>query len=119
MAGDWGKVELETPDKPEVYQLARLLKIHPDEAFGACVRFWFWCNKVSENGTLLGTQPVDIDARFRRPGFAQALVDVGWLRSDAENCHVPSYDRHNSKNAKTRALSGERQKKHRSEKEKP
>ena len=40
MAGDWIKIEENTPDKPEVHKMASILGIDPDAVVGKLVRVW-------------------------------------------------------------------------------
>ena len=122
MAGDWIKLEKSTIDKPEIGRIADALEIDPDEALGKCIRFWAWCdeqletchaNSVTETGqTSRGDRDTrhaikvtkkHIDRVTYRPGFADALLAVGWLESAGDGFAVPNFDRHNGKTAKTRA----------------
>ncbi len=79
MAGDWIKVEKATARKPEVLALASILQIHPDHAFGLCVRFWFWCDDNLKTGHAQRVTTVTLDYVVGHTGFADALVQVGWL----------------------------------------
>lgn len=110
---EWIKVEKATARKPEVLRLADLLGVHPDHAFGLCVRFWFWCDDNLSTGHAPGVTNVTLDAAFGHPGFATALITVGWLRVRDGSLEVPNFDRHLSASAKSRALSGERKRKER------
>lgn len=122
MAGDWIKVEKSTARKPEVLRIADILGIHPDHAFGLCVRFWQWCDDQLTDGHARGVTIVTLDSVFGHAGFVPALVEVGWLLarngaasgSPVGSLEVPHFDRHLSESAKNRALSGERKKKQRS-----
>lgn len=113
MAGDWIKIEKATARKPEVLQLADILQIHPDHAFGLCVRFWGWCDDQMTIGHAPRVTNVTLDAVFGHAGFVTALITVGWLRVRDGSLEVPNFDRHLSDSAKNRALSGERKKKQR------
>lgn len=116
MAGDWLKVEKNTPSKPEILRIACELGIEPDLAFATCFRFWCWCDDNLENGNAVGVTDVMLDALLKRHGFATALVNVGWLRVRNGSLEVPNYDRHLSENAKKRGLSQQRTAKSRSRK---
>lgn len=121
MAGDWIKVEKSTARKPEVLRLSDLLGIHPDQAFGLCVRFWSWCDDHMTDGHAQSVTNVTLDTAFGHAGFSSALIEVGWLRvrsSAAEgspgcSLEVPHFDRHLSESAKNRALSANRKQKQR------
>lgn len=114
MAGDWIKVEKCTARKPEVLRLAELLSIHPDHAFGLCVRFWFWCDDQLDSCHAQNVTNVTLDYTVGHTGFATALVEVGWLRARNGSLEVPNFDRHLSDSAKKRADSLRRKQKQRS-----
>lgn len=111
MAGEWIKVELATPDKPEVLRLSRILGIDKDAVFGKLIRLWAWFDKNSVDGVVDGVVDADIDSLCFQPGFATALVSVKWLEIDtaAERITLPNFERHNGESAKKRALKTERQ----------
>lgn len=113
MAGDWIKVEKATARKPEILRLAESLSIHPDHAFGLCIRFWSWCDDQLTTGHAPGVTNVTMDAVIGHAGFSAALVSVGWLRVRDGSLEVPNFDRHLSDSAKTRGLSGKRKDKQR------
>lgn len=112
MAGDWIKVEKATARKPEVLTIAAELGIHPDHAFGLCVRFWSWCDDHMSDANARGVSGSLVDALLERSGIATALVKVGWLRVRDGSLEVPNFDRHLSQSSKTRALTKERVAKH-------
>lgn len=111
MAGDWLKVEKATPRKPEVLLLSVALNIHPDHAFGVCFRFWSWCDDQVSDGKINGLSESLIDATVDRPGFAQALISIGWLKVREGSLLIPNFDRHLSHSAKTRAEAAIRKRK--------
>ena len=114
MAGDWIKVETATVDKPEIFQIADMLDMDPDEAFGKCVRFWIWADQQSRNGHALNVTKKYLDRVCHRDGFTDALEKVGWLQRDGDTFDVPNFDRHNGKTAKQRALATKRKQNERS-----
>lgn len=114
MAADWIKVEKTTSRKPEVLRIAELLHIHPDHAFGLCVRFWFWCDDQLSSGNAPSVTNVTLDCVVGRDGFADALLNVGWLRVRNGSLEVPNFERHLSQSAKSRALAAGRADAHRS-----
>lgn len=116
MAGDWIKVEKATARKPEVIALAEALSIHPDHAFGLCVRFWSWCDDHIEDGHARGVTKTGLDLSFGVTGLADALEKVGWLRDRNGALEVPHFDRHMSQSAKNRALASERKRAERAKK---
>ena len=115
MAGDWVKVEVATPEKPEVRRLARLLGMERYAVFGRLVKFWSWADANSVDGRVDGVASSDVDDVVEAAGFAEALRKVGWLEfdDDAEMVRVPNFDRHSGKSAKNRALKADRQRRYR------
>jgi len=115
MAGDWIKVEKATARKPEVLRIAAMLSIHPDHAFGLCIRFWSWCDDQLNKANAVGVTELLLDSVVERNGFASALLEVGWLQARNGSLTVPNFDRHLSQSAKQRALTARRVAKHRGE----
>lgn len=114
MAGDWIKVEIHTPDKPEIYAIAELLGIAPDDVFGKCFRVWAWFDAHTTNGKTNGASVSEmlINRIAGVNGFATAMVSVGWLVSDECGLTVAHFDRHNGETAKQRGLTAKRVAKH-------
>lgn len=110
MAGDWIKVEVSTPDKPEVVSMADELGIDQDAVFGKCLRLWIWADSQTEDGYALSVTNVFIDRITFCNGFAQALQNVGWLTVENGKLNLPNFSRHNGKSAKNRANSASRMK---------
>lgn len=108
MAGDWIKIEKDTPDKPEILAIASILNVHPDEAFGKCFRFWRWADSHLVDGNAAGVTESSIDALVGLSGFSRALLNVGWLQTRSGSFVVPRFDRHMSQSAKQRALTANR-----------
>lgn len=113
MAGDWIKVEKDTPDKPEILALAARLGVSQAEAFLACFRAWRWADSHTEDGNVRGVTPALLDTQVGVPGFAEALLEVGWLHARSGSLQFPNFDRHMSESAKKRALTGKRVSRHR------
>jgi hypothetical protein len=112
MAGDWLKVEKDTPDKPEILALASLLSMTSDEAFGKCFRLWRWADSHLLDGNATCVTSSAIDALVGRHGFADALLEVGWLQARNGSLAIPNFDRHISQSAKQRALTAKRVSQH-------
>lgn len=118
MSADWIKVEKTTPGKPEVLGISQILGVHPAHAFGLCVRFWLWCDDQLDRESVTGMSQkfvtnVTLDYVIGHTGFADALVQVGWLKTDGGRLVVPNFDRHLSESAKKRADSRRRKQKQR------
>lgn len=108
MAGDWIKLELTTPDKPEILAIAETLKIAPEHALGCVLRVWIWADQQSKNGDALRVTDVTLDRIACYAGVTQALCDVGWARKLSTGYALVNFDRHNGKTAKNRALTKQR-----------
>lgn len=108
MAGDWLKVEITTPGKPEVSNIAHRLGITPEEAFGRLFLVWAWCQNVSANGHVRVRDLSPIDRAAGIPGFGQAMAEERWVEPAKDGFAIPKWDRHLSKGAKKRALDAER-----------
>lgn len=113
MAGEWIKLTHESPDKPEIVELAGILNIDHDAAFGKCVRLWIWVDQQSVDGNDFIVTPAFIDRLTNCPGFSQGLLKVGWLKARNGKFSIPNFDRHNGQTAKGRALTKDRVKRHR------
>ena len=114
MAGDWMKVEKNTPDKPEVFAIADSLCIDPDAVFGKCFRVWGWFDSNTTNGKANGVCVSKnlIDRLVSVHGFADAMLSVGWLVEDGTGVAASNFERHNGETAKKRALTAKRVAKH-------
>lgn len=108
MAGDWMKIELELPDKPEVHSIASMLNIDPDAVVGKLIRIWQWFDKHTTDGNAYGVTYSLPDRISGVTGFAEAMVFVGWLEQNDKTLTMPKFERHTSSSAKTRALTKNR-----------
>lgn len=114
MAGDWIKVETNTPMKPEVWEMAELLGLDPDAVVGKLVRFWSWADShLGDSCNALRVTASHIDKFIATPGFSDALKNVGWLQGEDRALILTNFDRHNGKTAKTRSLTAKRVASHR------
>ena len=114
----WLKVEISTPNKTEILEMADLLETSKNEIFGAVFRFWAWLDENCEDGKAKISEK-NLDEIVGLPGFANALCQVQWLEKtgDPRLFNVPNFERHQSKNGKRRALETRRQKKFRERRE--
>jgi hypothetical protein len=112
MAGDWMKIELELPDKPEVHAIAGRLEIDSDAVVGKLIRVWQWFDKHTTNGNAHGVSFALADRITSVSGFGDAMAFVGWLEQQDKTLVMPKFERHTSASAKTRALTAKRVSKH-------
>lgn len=108
MAGDWMKIELELPDKPEVHSIAGMLNLDPDAVVGKLIRVWQWFDKHTTDGNAHGVSFALVDRVTSVSGFGESMSFVGWLEQHDKTLVMPRFDRHTSKSAKTRALGAKR-----------
>lgn len=112
MASSWIKIEVITPDKPEVYQIAEILEIDPDSAMGKLVRLWAWADQQTIDGNAKCNAPSVTKSAIDRitfvNGFADALINVGWLVFDKNALVFHNFERHNGNSSKKRALTNSR-----------
>lgn len=118
MPEHWIKVEVSTPDKPEVVQMAGALSMDQDCVAGKLLRLWIWADTNSVDGHDLSVTDSFLDRLTHCPGFAVALRGVGWLSGRDGRLTIPNFCRHNGQSAKSRALAQDRQAKSRSRRDK-
>lgn len=117
MAGDWLKMEICTPNKPEILAMSAKTGLHPDMVLGKCFRLWGWFDSHTKDGNANGVTLVTLGYALGNGDdttkFINAMVDVGWLAENEQGTTLPNFDYHNGETAKTRALGNKRQKNHR------
>jgi hypothetical protein len=117
MAGDWIKVECSTPDKPEVLAMTAALGWDdPDHVVGKLIRVWRWFDQQTEDGNASVTEEL-LDRIAAAPGFASAMLKVGWLTINDGIASLPNFSTHCGNSAKARAETGRRVAKHRAKKD--
>lgn len=114
MAGDWIKLQKDTPDKPEVLAIASRLGLDPDAVVGKLVRIWCWFDTHTVDGNASCVTFSFIDRYVGVTGFAEQVALVGWLIQNGHDISLPNFDYHNGETAKTRALGKNRTEKLRS-----
>lgn len=108
MAGDWLKIEVCLPEKPEVWQIAGLTGLDPDSIVGKLFKVWRWFDAHTESGNAHSVTYALVDSITGVTGFAEAMVFAGWLEQSGVDLRLPNFDRHNGKTAKNRALTAKR-----------
>lgn len=125
MAGDWIKMRVDLTDDPAVIGISVATGLDEFSVVGRLHKFWSWADSHTTNGNATVTLPslqnhgesvsiAWIDRYLQATGFAQSLIDVGWLVVDDSGIHLPNFDRHNGQTAKQRALTSKRVAKKRS-----
>lgn len=108
MAGDWMKIDLELPEKPEVFSIAGMVNKEPEFVVGALIKIWAWFDKHTVDGNAFGVTYSLPDRIAGVTGFGEAMMFVGWLEQNDKILSMPKFDRHTSQSAKTRALTNKR-----------
>ena len=92
MAGDWMKIELELPDKPEVHAISSMLNLDPDCVVGKLIRVWQWFDKHTTDGNAYGVTYSLLDRITNVTGFSEAMSFVGWLEQKDKYLVMPKFD---------------------------
>jgi len=113
MRSPWIKVEVSTPDKPEICAIASRLRIDEDAVVGKLIRLWAWAelNRIDPND--LSVTKVFLDKLVSKKGFADAMLSSGWLCQDGERLYFPNFEKHNGHDSKVRGLTAKRVERHR------
>lgn len=109
MAGDWIKMEVSTPDKPEVLAITvRMGWDDPDTTVGKLFRVWRWFDQHTTDGNAGGVTKALLDRIACVSGFADAMQSVGWLEVSDHGISLPNHEKHCGKTAKDRAQTAKR-----------
>jgi len=109
MAGDWIKMEVSTPDKPEVLAIAaRMGWDDPDYVVGKLFRVWRWFDQHTTDGNADGVTTALLDRIAGVSGFAEAMANVGWLDASEAGISLPRFEKHCGRTAKERAQTAKR-----------
>jgi hypothetical protein len=109
MAGDWIKMRVDLREDPTVFKIAEAIGDDDLTIVGRLFSFWAWADKHAVDGRVDGAATKLIDRVVGKVGFADALVDAGWLILDTSGASIPNFDRHNGESAKERSLKNARQ----------
>lgn len=116
MRRPWIKIEVCTPDKPEICAIANRLRIDEDAVVGKLIRLWAWAELNSINPNDLSVTTMFLDKLVSKKGFADAMILSGWLCLDGERLYFTNFDKHNGHESKVRGLTAKRVEKHRKSK---
>ena len=115
MAFAWIKIEDTTPDKPEVWAMAERLGIDADAVVGKLVRIWIWADQQTVNGNARSVTKALLDRCAGVTGFADAMMEAGWLVAADGGVSFVNFDRHTGETAKKRAQTARRVQRHRAQ----
>lgn len=104
----WIKLRTNLWDDPRVAGLCDATDASEAAVIGGLYWLWAMADSHTTDGTLLGLTLKTIDRKTALPGFAQALVDIGWLAEVDGGVAILGFDEHNGESAKKRAQGAKR-----------
>ncbi len=110
MAGDWIKMRVGLHTHPKVVRMASASKADRLRIVGALHAAWCLFDAHSVDGVLDGYTAEIVDELIGFPGFAAAMISVGWLEENGESLVMPGFSEHNGQSAKRRAQDADRKK---------
>ncbi|MDY4387865.1 DnaT-like ssDNA-binding domain-containing protein [Pectobacterium aroidearum] len=108
MAGDWIKMRTDLHTHPKVVRIASALDADRLRVIGALHASWCLFDVHSVDGVLDGYSPKTLDDMIGFPGFANAMIAVGWLECADSSLCMPRFFEHNGQSAKRRAQEADR-----------
>ncbi|WP_315707424.1 DnaT-like ssDNA-binding domain-containing protein [Brenneria uluponensis] len=108
MAGDWIKMRADLHTHPKVVRIASALNADRLRVIGALHAAWCLFDAHSVDGMLDGYSPKTLDDMIGFPGFADAMIAVGWLDYVDVSLCMPRFSEHNGQSAKRRAQEADR-----------
>jgi uncharacterized phage protein (TIGR02220 family) len=108
MAGDWIKMRVALKDDPSVIQIACATGLDEYAVVGRLHSVWSWADAHTADGNADSVTEKWLDRYVQVEGFAAAMREAGWLEVTPTGLNIPSFDRHNGKSAKKRALTKDR-----------
>ena len=108
MAGEWIKMRVDLPTHPKVVRISSALQADRLRVVGGLLCVWGLFDAHSTDGNLEGYTPQILNDTIGFPGFAEAMIAVGWLSFDGEFLSVARFEEHNGQSAKKRAQDADR-----------
>lgn len=108
MAGNWIKMRTNLATHPKVVRMASALRADRLRIIGGLHAVWCLFDEHSTDGRLDGYSLEIVDDLIGFPGFASAMLTVGWLVESGESLATPDFDEHNGQSAKRRAQESDR-----------
>lgn len=109
MAGEWLKMECDTPDKAEVMAITGALGWDDtDLTVGKLFKLWRWFDKQTVDGNAVGVTLALLDKVVGVTGFCEKMIAVNWLEVYDGGVRLPNFDCHNGVTAKARAQTAKR-----------
>ena len=108
MAGDWIKMRGNLWDDPRVIKIVDMTDSSEATVVGALYWLWSTADQHTEDGVLLGLSVKSIDRKTGVPGFADALLAIGWIADHPEGIRIVDFEEHNGTSAKKRCQTAKR-----------
>ena len=108
MAGDWIKMRADLHTHPKVVRIASALDADRLRVVGALHATWCLFDAHSIDGVLDGYSAKTLNDMITFPGFAEAMITVGWLEEIDTSLCMPRFSEHNGQSAKRRAQETDR-----------
>ena len=108
MAGDWIKMRSNLWDDPRIAGVCDRTGASEAQVIGALYWLWTTADQHTQDGFMGGLTTASVNRKTAVDGFAQALIEVGWLEHAEGGLTVPRFDEHNGVSAKRRASEAKR-----------
>ena len=108
MAGDWIKMRSNLWDDPRVAGICDRTGATEAQVIGALYWLWTTADQHTQDGFLGGLTPKSVNRKTAVEGFAEAMIEVGWLDHGEGGLIIPRFDEHNGSSAKRRASEARR-----------
>lgn len=99
---EWLKMRSDLLNDQDVAKIACATGLDEFGVVGRLQHVWSWASQ-SADGRFAGITPEFIDRLARCEGFADAMMEVGWLNWDGTTLVFPEWDQHLSVTARSRA----------------
>ena len=105
----WIPVRLDLADDPAVIAICNQTDcVDEEHVVGKLHKVWSWFNRQTTDGYARSVTKEWIDRHVSVAGFAQAMIDVGWLDIVGGGLQLPNFEEFNSKSAKKRLQAARR-----------
>lgn len=108
MAADWIKMRGNLWDDPRIARICDITDQPEAMVVGALYWLWASADQHTEDGLLPGLSTRAIDRKTGVAGFADALIQIGWLADHPEGVRIVKFTEHNGASAKRRAEDAKR-----------
>ena len=108
MSGDWIKMRCNLWDDPRVAKIVDLTDSSEAAVVGALYWLWAAADQHTEDGIMHGLTCKAIDRKTGVPGFADALIVIGWIADYPEGIRIVDFEKHNGTSAKKRCQTAKR-----------